>query len=85
MKKRKSDINNIEYKKSLSDDEQRNPNLKVVDTYENSVKRKRDENGSDFEILDSNHQTNKKRKNDDDEKDPGLRIIDSYDRIENKI
>ena len=84
IKKRKSDTKIKSYTKSLSDDEQRNPNLKIVDTYERSVKRKRDDNDSVFEMPNSEDRVSKRRKV-DDENDSGLEVIDSYDRIGNKI
>ena len=51
--KKKDRLKNRKYISSLSDNEQQNPNLKVVDRYERSVKRKRDDNDSDLEIVDS--------------------------------
>ena len=70
-----------DYIKSLSNDEQRNPNSKVVDTYKRSVKRKRDENDSDFEIIDPYDRDNKRR---GDANASGLEIKDPHDRIEKK-
>ena len=58
--------------------------MKIVDTYGRSVKRKRDENDSVFEMDDSEDIINKRRRV-DDENDSGLEVIDSYDRKENKI
>ena len=77
-KKRKSDTKNLQ---SLFDDEQRNSNSKVVDIYDGSVKRKRDDNNSNLEIVNYND----KRRKVDNETDSGLEDVDSYDKIENKI
>ena len=80
--KKKDRIANRKYINSLSDNEQRNPNLKIVDRYDRSIKRKRDENDSDLEIRDSYNRSGKRRR--EDENDPGLEIVDSYDRSEKK-
>ena len=80
--KKKDRLKNRKYISSLSDNEQRNPNLKVVDRYERSVKRKRDDNDSDLEIGDSYDRSGKRRK--EDENDSDLEFVDSYDRIEKK-
>jgi len=80
--KKKDRLKNRKYISSLSDNEQQNPNLKVVDRYERSVKRKRDDNDSDLEIGDSYDRSGKRRK--EDENDSDLEFVDSYDRIEKK-
>ena len=80
--KKKDRLTNRKYINLLSDNEQRNPNLKVVDRYERSVKRKRDDNDSDLEIGVYYGRSGKRRK--EDENDSDLEIADSYDRIEKK-
>ena len=79
--KKNDRIKSRKYLKYLSDNEERNPKLKVVDKYEKSVKRKRDENDSDLEIGKYERSVKRKR----DENDSDIKIAEyPYDRINKK-